>query len=463
MQVLDLTEEQIAFTIVKTYKDTPYNYVIDIIGVIPDPQQKQILIAIQDGARFIAVKSGHGVGKTALEAWLIQWFLVTRPHCKIPSTAPTSLQLLSNLWPEIFKWSQKSKLKSWFDRTKTMFFIKGFEEDWFAIARSSNKPENLHGFHADNLLYNIEEASGVPQDIMEVVEGALTSKDNYCFMFSNPTKLSGTFYNAFHKDKKNWVTFTLNSEESSLVEKSYCERMASKFGRNSDVYRVRVLGEFPRGETEAIFTIDEVEEAMRRELTEPTVMIVYLGVDVARFGDNKTVIAKRRGLKIEILNKFYKQDTMATTGNIVIHIKQLEREGFEVIVNIDDTGVGGGVTDRLRELESQGEFNASILAVNNGATAFDKAHYANKGTELWMLLKEGIKDYKLPDDEDLVGELTTRKKIIESNGSVRLQSKKDITTKGRLSPDTADAITLTLNDGEDIKMLEDPNNVMGLF
>jgi len=440
--------------IAAVYKGMPHDYVIDIIGAKPTEQQEEVLLAMQEGSRFISISSGHGVGKTGLLAWVIQWFVATRPNCKVPVTAPTSSQLLQTLWPEIKIWQEKGALRNWFEWTNTKFAMKGKVETWFAVARSSNKPDNLQGFHAEELMFVIDEASGVPEDIMQAVEGALTSAKPLCIMAGNPTQLSGTHFNSHHKDKKLWKTFVFSSEDSPLVSKSYCERIAAKFGKDSDVYRIRVLGIWPRGAVDTIFGIDEVMAAMKREIPEPSIEEVTIGVDVARFGDDRTVIAARRGLKIEILDKFRKMDTMETTGNVVRHIKDFEAKGWTVRVNVDDTGVGGGVTDRLNELALEEKFKASIHPVNNGSKSFDPEHYANRGTEMWYLLKDGIKDWSLPNDEDLEGELISRKKKGTSSGAIILESKKDIKKRGLESPDTADAVVLTMEYQDNVTFLE---------
>lgn len=456
-----LNDKKFAKEIIELYKDRPYDFVVDILKVKPSLEQEKVLRALERGERFISVKSGHGVGKTSLESWIIIWFLFTRVPCKIPATAPTYRQLNSILWPELYKWSKNSLIADKIDISKTKIKIKGAGDDWFGAAVSSSRPDNMQGFHEENLLFIIDEAPGVPEEIMVVIQGALTTKGSLCIMMGNPTKVFGAFYNSFHKDKEDWATFTFNSEKSKLVDKSYCERMAKKFGKDSDIYRVRVLGEFPKSESDTIFSIDEVIEAQRREIPEPSIKLISIGVDVARFGDDRTSIALKHGNLFKIEKKFYKQDTMTTAGEVYKIIMDLEKDKELILkVNIDDTGVGGGVTDRLNELKALHGFRAEIRAVNFGSRPSDPENYANKGTELWFKLKEIIKDCVLPDDEDLLGELTTRKKKISSNGTPILEKKEDMKKRGLVSPDIADSIILTLNEGESYGWLEDSEGVI---
>lgn len=464
-------KKDLARQISRTYYYNPLHFVIDIIRAKPTKQQQEVLRAFEYSRGkneynvdfeqvWVAVKSGQGPGKTTLAAWLIMWFLATRHNAFVPCTAPTSTQLKSVLWRELAKWQERSLIKDWFELTSYKFSVKGHESKWYAIARTSNKPESLQGLHEDNMFFVIDEASGIPEEMMEVIHGTLTNEGAYCFMIGNPTTISGTFYNAFHKDKKLWKTFTMNSEKSERVSKEHIQRMRAKYGEHTDVYRVRVLGEFPSGATDSMFGIDEVTKMMNRELPEPTIMKAIYGVDVARFGDDKTVIARRIGMTIEILGEYFGKDTMETSGILLNFIKNDLEKGFEVYCNIDDTGVGGGVTDRMRELGHAGKHNAVINPVNNGSKAFDYDYYANKGSELWGRIKEQKDNLKIPNDDDLLVEMTSRKKMMTSSGTLRLESKQDMKKRGLTSPDKTDAISLTMEEGQKFTILEDPEGLM---
>lgn len=173
------------------YADHPIEFVEDIIGAVPDKEQAKILQSVAT-KRMTSVRSGHGVGKSAVEAWVIIWFICTRPFPKIPCTAPTQHQLFDILWAEIAKWLRHSKyLRNEFVWTKEKVYMKGHPEEWFAVARTATKPDALQGFHADNTMFIIDEASGVDDKIFEPILGALSTDGAKLLMCGNPTQLEG--------------------------------------------------------------------------------------------------------------------------------------------------------------------------------------------------------------------------------------------------------------------------------
>jgi hypothetical protein len=385
------------------------------------------------------------VGKTFLEAGLIIWYLSVHYKAKVICTAPTQHQLYQVLWSELAKMNEDSLLKDSFEWTASKFAFKQSPADWFAVARSSSKPENMQGFHAEHMLILVDEASGVDEEILEAIEGATTDEGNIIMMFGNPTRLKGAFYDSFNSKKRFFTNFTMSCLESSNVSEKYPQQIAAKYGEDSDIYRVRVLGEFPQQEDDAIISIYDVEKAVGREVEESVVEEVEIGCDVARFGDDETTIYKRINNKIteEWISK--KNTTMQIVGRIVTILNDYE-EVKKVIVNIDDTGVGGGVTDRLRELQSEGKINSRVVinAVNNNKKAFDKKHYKNIITELWFKMKDKIKELSIPNDEVLINQLSSRNYEILSDGRLMVESKEKIKKRGMTSPDRADGVLLTL-------------------
>ena len=441
------------------YYFRPYHFVCDIIlkthktGRKPSNQQTEVLMHIQDGLlgkhkeifKHIGIKSGHGVGKSALISWFLIWFMNTRPHCRIPCTAPTQAQLFDILWTEVSKWMKEITHPIYKDRldwTATHITNHNNQNTWFAVARSSNKPENMQGFHADELLFMLDEASGVPQDIMEVVQGALTNEGAWCIMTGNPTQLSGTFFDAFHKERKYWKVFTFSCVDSNIVTPEYVERMKGKYGENSSVYHVRVLGEFPEEAEDTIIPLPWAEVAAKSEIEELE-GDVYIGVDVARFGSDKTIIIIRQGNEVKSMKSYAKQSTMETVGYIMLAAKEYEK--FTRHIRIDDTGVGGGVTDRLNELLGT-DSDVTVEGVNNGSKADKSAQYFNKGSELWFNMRERIRSWNIPDDEELIAQLSTRKFKMASSGKLQVERKEDMKDRGLVSPDKADALSLAFMD-----------------
>lgn len=428
----------------QSLRSDPLKFVEKVIGAKPDPQQREILKAIT-GDKSVAVKSGHGVGKTATAAWVIIWFLCVFPNARIPCTAPTLHQLNDILWPEIKKWVDGCALKHVLTWTKTRLFMNGYEDTWFAVPRASNKAENIQGFHGDHVLIVMDEASGIPQEITEAAEGAMTNAGALMLMIGNPTQISGTFFNAFHRDRHMYTCLTLNSEESGHVSAQYCKRIADKYGRQSDVYKVRVLGEFPEGTPDSFIKLSEIEPAIARELEGSGPW--QIGVDPARYGNDNSVIFYRHGYKVYEPESFHGINTTRLTGMVsqtIKHIRKLDPDAGLITVNVDDTGVGGGVTDQLQEQEL--ELNIQVMGQNNGGAGDDE--YYNQGAAMWGNLKQMLPELDLPDIPELIAEATNRKYKVTPDGKIRLEDKDSVKKRGLPSPDHTDALSLALWDKE---------------
>lgn len=418
--------------ILRRFRDEPIFFVKELLNVTPDAWQAETLQALTRHDR-IAIRSGHGVGKSCLLAWSALWFLFTRPHSKVVVTSPTLHQLLDIFMSECSKWLNQSALKELFESTKTKIFFKTAPDEWFLVARTASKPENLAGFHADNLLFILDEASGIDDAIFETILGALTGKFNRLIMCSNPTRNTGFFKRAFFEDRDLYHTLKVSSLDSGRVNKEYAAQLIKQYGLGSDVVRVRVLGEFPQGESDGLIGLDLAERATNRIGTCQGDVII--GVDVARFGDDETCIAIRTGDVIQPLITWRKCDLMTTCGRIV----GLAKKYPDAIINVDDDGVGGGVTDRLREVLSN-----KIIGRHNGGRPRDN-HYGNFATESWFALKELLTadELTLPQDEELIAQLTTRRYTLTSADKLILEPKSEFKKRYHRSPDRADAVVLT--------------------
>jgi len=439
---MEITPKSIA-KILNSYTRNRIGFVQHFFKINPDPWQAEALSAL-DAGENVAIRSGHGVGKTAFLAWVTIHGVVCNAYAKLPCTAPTQHQLRDLLWAEIAYWLNRSLLRDFLTWTATSLSVKGFEESWFAVARSSRKPENLAGFHAPKLIYVVDEASGVADNIFEVVDGAQTTKNSQICMAGNPTQRAGYFYNAFHKNRKSWHCIHVNSETSPRVTKEYCEQMAAKWGKDTDIYRVRVLGEFPEAENDTFISLPLVEAAilrfqqnMERELSGP----IELGVDVARYGDDETVFCLRQGIRAIHLEAHRGWSTTTTSGRAIQLINQYNAEACRV----DDTGVGGGVTDNLRE-DCDLIKDCQTIPSNFGGPG-DK-HYANATGVMWGNIRDlmQIGELEIPDDDDLAGELTTRRYRLNSKGLIVLEPKEDMKKRGLPSPGKADALSMAFED-----------------
>ena len=440
------------------YRKDPVLFCREIIGFEPDPWQADTLKDLAEHPR-VSVRSGQGVGKTGLEAAVALWFLSCFSFPKVVCTAPTRQQLHDVLWAEISKWQSKSPiLKKILKWTKTKIYMRNYEERWFATARTATKPENMQGFHEDNMLFIVDEASGVADAIMEAIQGTLSGENNKLLMCGNPTRTSGVFYDSHNKDRAEYCTRKVSCLDSPRTSKENIAMLERKYGKDSDVFRVRAEGEFPRGESNSFIALEAAEHAKDVvRLPKPTGGKLYVGVDVARFGDDETCIYARIGGKVVGTRFHHKTGTMETAGWVlrVIDAARAEYEIEEVEIRIDDDGLGGGVTDRLNEVNEERNFGYTIIPVHNGGAAQDKEYYRNLGSELWahirdmleenmhnhMLGQEGV--LQMPEgDEKLIAQLTTRKWSVGSNGRIHLEQKADMKKRGLGSPDRADAFVL---------------------
>lgn len=442
--------------LVDLYWDDPNAFVEDMLEVTPDDWQRIVLNDIAHN-RLVSVRSGQGVGKTSLESWAAIWFLCCRPNPKVVCTAPTMSQLQDVLWAEVAKWLERSKVKSFLKWTKTKVYMIGHEERWFATTRTATKAENMQGFHEDHMLFIVDEASGVSDPIMEAIIGTLSGEDNKLLMCGNPTRTAGFFYDSHNRDRSKYKTHRVDSRDSSRTSKENIEMLIDKYGKDSDVVRVRVYGEFPKAEADAFIPLEIAESAVGTGI-EPSGITLRLGVDVARFGDDETIIAPRIGNKVFDLLSYRKQDTMKTSGHVLKAAREYEKNFAKISrveIVIDDDGLGGGVTDRLKEvIREENLTHYHVYPVSNGS-ASDDEHYINKGTEMWAdmrdILQENFTDHmqgrsysvELPNDERLITQLSQRKYNMTSKGKIALERKEDMKKRGLDSPDRADAVILS--------------------
>lgn len=442
------------------YADHPVEFVEDIIGAKPDPEQAKILRSVAKNP-MTSVRSGHGVGKSTVEAWVVIWFLATRPFPKIPCTAPTQHQLFDILWAEVSKWLRNNKaLANELVWTKEKVYMRGYPEEWFAVARTASKPDALQGFHADDVLYIIDEASGVDDDIFEPVLGALSTPGARLLMCGNPTQLSGFFYDSHNKNRASYATFHIDGRNSSRVSQDFVQTIINMYGEDSDVFRVRVAGDFPLQEDDIFIPLSLVENSIMTEFSpRKTPDLVHIGCDVARFGDDKTVI----GYKVDEQATFYKkrqgQDTMKTADDIIACGEMLMKKynlRDQIPVKVDDGGVGGGVVDRLRQIKrNQPErfWWLDVIPVKFGQRIQHKYYY-DSTTYMMSIVKKLLSTYDeddgtrkpcelvLPDDNDLVAQLSTRRYTMTETSKLRIESKKDFKKRSQVSPDEADCLLL---------------------
>lgn len=332
-------------------------------------------------------------------------------------------------------------LRNQFDLKVDRLEIKQAPKESFAVCRTGNKstPEALQGFHSDNLLFILDEASGIADIVFEVAEGALSSHGAKVLMTANPTRASGYFYNSHHKQRHKWHTIKVACADSSRVSATYAEDMA-RYGVDSNIYRVRVLGEFPRAEDDVVIPLELCEAAVQRDVATIESMPIIWGVDVARFGSDRTALAKRKGnAQFAKTVSWRGKDTMQVSGIIKAEWDSCWKPHRPEQINVDLIGIGAGVVDRLREL------GLPVKGINVAESPAIGERYNRLRDELWFKCLEWLqeRDCKLLDDEELIGELTSVHYAFTSSGKMQVESKDEMKKRGMDSPDIADAWLLT--------------------
>jgi len=400
--------------------------------------------------RKTAVRSCHDSGKTFIDARIALLYLIANEDSLVITTAPSWMQVKEILWREISSAYNRAKINIGGILTTTKL---DFGDNWFAIGLSTRKEgdatdvaERMLGFHSKTgkILVVVDEGSGVKEPIWNAIDGLLTSDKAQLLASGNPYRITGSFAKLF-KEKGVKKIHIQDTDIPNIIENKiiipglmspkYPIEMVEKYGKDSPLYLVKVKGDFPRSESDMLISLDHVEAAFLRE-QEP-IGKKKLGVDVARYGDDYTVLIIRQGNKILKKEKYQKENTMQTVARV---LRIIEDENIEAEdVDIDDTGLGGGVVDRLQEKE----YNVNGVIV--GATAEDEEHYANIRAENYWAIREWIKTADLPSKDDDFYELANIKYIwkSEKKGQLQIEPKKEMKKRIGHSPDTADALMLT--------------------
>lgn len=428
--------------LLEQFHDDPVLFVETVLQVTPQKWQAEALRAIANNDR-VAIKSGHGVGKTACLSWIVLWWLLTHYPCKAAVTANTAHQLSDVLWTEIDKWARSlpQGFKDLLEFKTDKISLKG-ATDSFAVARTSRRenPEALQGFHSENMLFICEEASGIPDVVFQVGEGAMSTAGAKTIMAGNPTRSDGFFYEAFHGQRDQWHCMTVSCEDGEYVSKDFLSNMADKYGVDSNVYRVRVLGEFPTQSDDVLLPLHLVEESLKRDVEpSPTTPVVW-GLDVARFGSDRSALAKRQGqVLVEPVKSWQNKDLMEMAGIILAEFDATPYRLKPQAIYIDAIGIGAGLADRLRELD------LPAVAISVSETASLKDRFNRLRDELFWNAREWFeaRDCHMPEDQTLISELTAIRYKYLSNGKLKIEGKDEMKRRGQRSPDLADSFVLT--------------------
>ena len=438
------------------YKNDPVGFVKDILGAAGKPYDKQvdILRAIAKHPR-VSVAACNSSGKDWAAARAIVWWLHTRPHAKVVVTGPTLRQVKDILWHELRLAVAAAGDALPGKVTETKYVI---DDDRFAIAFSSNSHHNIQGFHSPNLLVVVTEAQGVKQAYMEALKRLNPAK---VLLIGNPLSHEGELYESHHAKSALYHQITISAFDSpnfrrkrfrvpGLVTPEDIEHHRRDWGDDSPLYIASVLGQFPDAIEDSLTTRNHVDRAIARheaqsvEAADPNrsdaptgdsghPLPYRMGVDVARFGADESVICIRRGYRVERLIPLKRGlDNMQVADEVKAWTDAL---GINAVF-VDGTGVGAGVVDRL------GTLGVPVIGVDAGSKARRPSQFADLRAEIFWevarLLREDAA--AIPNDPVLVGQLLALRYDVSSTGRIRLESKTKLRKRGVASPDRADAL-----------------------
>lgn len=446
-----------AVATMRRWRVDPVAFVRECLGAVPDDWQVEVLLAAATcvtAAVRIALKASKGPGKSTVLAWLMWWFCFTRSHPKVVATSITGDNLKDGLWTELAKWQGRSELlKATFTWGAERITCNDHPDTWWMSARSwpkggdaSQQADTLAGVHADNVMFVLDESGGIPDAVMAAAEAGLANaspaegREALLIQAGNPTHLSGPLYRACTTERALWLVFEVSGDpddpkRAPRVDINWARAQIAKYGRDNPYVIVNVFGRFPPSSANTLFGPDAVRDSMLRVLPREAWFreVKVMGVDVARFGDDRTVIALRQGPVAFMPKVLRNLDTMQVAGQVALAFDKHRPDGLF----IDQATFGAGVLDRLVQL------GYPAIGVDFGGKPVTDAKYANRRSEMWFRMSEWVPRGVLPDLPELVQELTTPTYKFDNNNKLLLEKKAEIKKRTGVSPDLADAIGLT--------------------
>ena len=437
----------------------PERFFEEQLHVKLDPWQIEASRAFGRGARKISIAACHGPGKTAWVSWCVVYSLLFRHPLKAVATAPSRGQLEGALMKEVAKWVDKLQpgLRALLEvgatsvahRTKPKAIA--FEA---RTARPEN-PEALQGVHEAEgwVLIIVDEASGVHEKIFESAQGSMSQENAQTILLSNPTRTSGYFFRTHHQDRESWFRLTISWKDSSHISPKFEKELARQYGRDSNVYRVRALGQFPRTDADTIIPYELADSALRREIIMAPHLPQVWGIDVAYKGVDSNTILRRNAVGVlPKISAWEGMDTVASANRIRREYDTTPEVDRPREMLIDIIGYGAGVHDQLKD------WGLPVTGVNVAETTLvDTARFRNYSSQLWWTAREWLEDRghtlpvcdgTCPDKQSclhdrLIMELTSRQYEPTSGGKVLIETKRDMKKRGYKSPDVADGFILT--------------------
>jgi phage terminase large subunit len=443
------------------YQRDPASFCREALGVTLWEKQLMACEALV-GESQLTVRSSHGVGKTFLASCIALWWTYAFKPSLVLTTAPTARQVEEQLWAEINRrWAHASLPLP----GRCLLTHLDAALDQQAVGLSTNEPEKFAGWHCENLLVIVDEASGVPDKLFDVIQGTLTSANCRLLLIGNPTRPEG-YFALSHKRWSSAQKLHINSFDCPnladgadperpplpwLVTRPWVEARRLEWGEDSDAWRVRVLGEFPKLGDNTLVALEWIEAAEKRQTQKPkpdrNQTETILGLDVARYGSAETVAAVRRGDTLERIEAWHGMDTIASAGRAIAIARE---EGAQTIV-VDTVGVGGGVADRLNELKREDPtlWALSIVEFESSARSTEPDRFHSARDEAYWLLRERYQTGTIQHAQDwspLTGQLTALRYGYSGRGQLQVESKKEMRKRGVPSPDWADAVAMAFTD-----------------
>ena len=424
------------------YARQPNAFWREVLGMDPDPWQQEANRALAHGHTRLSIRSGHGVGKSTWAGGTMCWFANTRAPFKIGVTAPSAPQLFDALWAEtrvVFSRLPPAWRELWSidaDRIK----LKAAPDECFITARTAraDKPEALQGLHSQNLMLVVDEASAVDQAVFEAAGGSMSTPGAITILTGNATRATGFFWRTHNLERARWWLRRVSSAESKRVSPDFIQEIAERYGEDSNAYRIRVLGEFPLAEDDTLIPAELVDSAMDRQAIAGGQEI--WGVDVSRFGQDSSILIKRRGNVVsEPPRQWQGIDTMMLSGAIKYEYDNLPPQNRPALIVVDVIGIGAGVVDRLTEQ------NLPVLGLNVGEVPSISGRFMRMRDELWVRVREWLESRlpSLPRDDGLRADLCAPRVEFMSDGRMKVESKQQLRSRGFASPDKGDALCLT--------------------
>lgn len=420
----------------------------------PDVWQTECLSKVRDACRTrelgdvvkVVVKAGKGPGKTAVEAWLILWLMSTRPNFAGFATANTGDQLDDKLWRELSIWHRRLINAHWFRWSATRFYQVDNKETWGvdALKWSENKPDALGGLHngGKGQAAIVDEGSGVPAAIYEVIESTMTDPDSFIFVFGNPMRRTGRFYELFTRFAHRWITMTVDCRRAKAPNQSKIQKDIEDWGLESDYIRINVLGEFPQADASTLISQELVASATERKVEGCERYRPVWGVDVARYGDDRTAFVRRRHRRVEKVEEWRGLDTMQTAGRIKDAWDSAAPDDRPSCILVDTIGIGAGVADRLNELDLG---STVVRGINVSESPAVKAKFHRLRDEMYWKGREWFEGRDVECPFPSIGaEVSDVLYSFTSAGQIKVESKDDIKDRLGRSPDVGEGFLLSL-------------------